>query len=256
VVIFDPKNPLAFFHALADEFGTVLVENRSSPELVDVLMTKALDAFETNVDRQCEGQTALACRGGCAACCSLRVTATVPEILAVAAHLRIIEATMPPFARVLWQRIETSAEVAARDDAAHDDAAYLALAHPCAFIVDGHCVIYELRPLACRGHASFDEAACLAAIAGAEDQEHEGVPISEPHLLLRSYVQNAMQSALRDAGLAWSIHEFVPGLLTALKSDAAAAWLRGLDPLASSRAEDVSLEEMAVAFDQIKAFPH
>ncbi len=241
--IFDPANPLGFFHALAREFGAILAQERGAPELADALMQRASAAFETNVARQCEGQAALACRGGCAACCTLRVTATAPEILAVAAHLRNIVATMPPFGRILQQRIEAAAEMSGQDDAE-----YLALARPCAFIIDGHCVIYELRPLACRGHASFDEAACLEAIAGRGDS----VPISQPHHLLRAYVQNAMQSALRDAGLGWAIYEFVPALAIALRADAADAWTKGGDPFAASRAEDVSLEEMAATFDEIK----
>ncbi|MGB8276651.1 MAG: YkgJ family cysteine cluster protein [Methylovirgula sp.] len=245
MAVFDPANPLGFFHALEREFGAILAQERDAPELAGTLMQQASAAFETNVARQCEGQLAPACRGGCAACCTLRVTATAPEILAAATHLRNIAATTPPFRRILQQRIEAVAEVVG----GLDDAEYLALARPCPFIVDGHCVIYELRPLACRGHASFDEEACRAAIAG----EADAVPISKPHHLLRAYVQNAMQSALRDAGLAWAIHEFVPALAVALRADAAAAWTKGEDPFAASRAEDVSLEEMAAAFDEIKA---
>jgi Fe-S-cluster containining protein len=244
MALLDPANPLAFFHALAGEFAATLTQKRTAPALVDALMQQASETFETNVAHQSEGQEALACRGGCAACCALRVTATAPEIFAVAAHLRAIATAMPAFGRVLRQRIEAAALKGGQGDAE-----YLALAEPCAFIVDGHCVIYDLRPLACRGHASFDEAACIAAIEG----HGEEVPISQPHHLLRSYVQNALQSALRDAGLAWAIHEFVPGLALALSADAAAAWSRGEDPLAASRAADVSLAEMAATFDEIKA---
>ncbi len=240
---FDPAHPLGFFLALQRDFGAILAQERGAPDLAAALMRQVFEIFEDNVARQCEGQAALACRGGCAACCTLRVTATAPEILIVAAHLRKIAATMPPFGRILRQRIEAAAEMGRLDDAE-----YLALARPCPFIVDGHCVIYELRPLACRGHASFDEEACRAAIAG----EAGAVPISKPHHLLRSYVQNAMQSALREAGLAWAIHEFVPALAIALQADVIEAWTAGEDPLAASRAEDVSLEEMAATFDEIK----
>lgn len=245
MAVFDRANPLSFFLALHREFAAILAQKRGTPKLADELFQQAMAVFEDNVARQCEGQAALACHGGCAACCILRVTATAPEILVVAAHLREVAAAMPPFGRILQQRIEAVAEVVG----GLDDAEYLALGRPCPFIVDGHCVIYELRPLACRGHASFDEEACRAAIAG----EADAVPISKPHHLLRAYVQNAMQSALRDAGLAWAIHEFVPALTVALSADAAAAWTKGEDPFAASRAEDVSLEEMAAAFDEIKA---
>ncbi len=207
MAVFDPADSLGFFHALTLEFGAVLTQKRGAPDLVDALLEQALANFETNVARQCEGQAALACRGGCAACCALRVTATAPEILAVAAHLRMIAASMPPFGRILQERIEAAAKIGGR----RDDAEYLALEQPCAFIIDGHCVIYDWRPLACRGHASFDEAACLKRSRGQGGDEGHGVPISEPHHLMRAYVQNALQSALRDAGLAWAVHEFRPG---------------------------------------------
>lgn len=242
MVLFDPTNPLGFFHALTQAFGATLSAKAGIPDLADALQRQAAEAFETNVEIQCAGE-ALACRGGCAACCALRVTATAPEILAVAAQLRQIAASAPAFGRILRERIAAAAELSG-----HADAEHLALGQACAFIIDGHCVIYDWRPLSCRGHASFDEAACCAAIAGAADD----VPISEPHHLIRAYVQNALQSALRDAGLAWTTHEFVPALALALAGDTAVSWSKGEDPLAASRADDVSPEEMAATFDEIK----
>ncbi|QXX75196.1 YkgJ family cysteine cluster protein [Methylovirgula sp. HY1] len=242
----DPAHPLDFFQALASEFGTTLAQKRGAPDLADALMQQASTDFETNVVRQCEGQAALACRGGCAACCALRVTATAPEILVVAAYVQGAMSAMPPFGRILRHRIEAAADAAG----SLDDDEYLAQERLCPFIVDGHCVIYEVRPLACRGHASFDKAACLDAVGGGD----EVVPISTPHHLLRGYVQNALQSALRDAGLAWASYEFVPALAIALRTDASNAWAAGADPFASRRAEDVSPEEMAATFDEIKTW--
>ncbi len=248
MVHFDPNNPLGFFDALTREFGATLSAKAGTADLADALQRQAAEVFETNVETQCVGQAALACRGGCAACCALRVTATAPEVLAVAAQLRQIAASAPAFGRILRERIAAAAKLSG-----HADAEHLALGQACAFIIDGHCVIYDWRPLSCRGHASFDEAACRAAIAG----EADDVPISEPHHLIRAYVQNALQSALRDAGLAWTTHEFVPALALALAGDtatsnAAISWSKGGDPLAASRAEDVSPEEMAATFDEIK----
>ena len=245
ITIFDPANPLAFFQALTRDFGATLAHKRGAPDLAMELMQQVFVVFEENVACRCAGEAALACRGGCAACCTLRVTATAPEIFAVAAYLRQAAASMPSFGRILQQRIDAATEITA----GLDDAQYLMLAQTCPFIVDGHCVIYDLRPLACRGHASFDEEACREAIYGQGD----AVPVSEPHLLLRSYIQNAMQSALRDAGLSWAIHEFVPALAIALREDMTEDWTKGGDPLAPSRADDVSLAEMAATFDEIKA---
>lgn len=65
--------------------------------------------------------------------------------------------------------------------------------------------------------------------------------------------QCAGEAALRDAGLGWAIHEFVPALAIALREDVTDAWTKGGDPLAPSRAEDVSLTEMAATFDEIES---
>jgi hypothetical protein len=78
------------------------------------------------------------------------------------------------------------------------------LRRPCPLILRGVCIIHPVRPLACRGHASFDRTACARAAAGRNVE----VPISEPHLDLRGLVQNALQSALRAAGVAASASIF------------------------------------------------
>jgi hypothetical protein len=64
----------------------------------------------------------------------------------------------------------------------------------CPLIENDHCVAYAVRPLACRGHASYDEEACRDALKGGASE----VPVSALHLTVRSLVQNSMQSALRD----------------------------------------------------------
>jgi Fe-S-cluster containining protein len=74
---------------------------------------------------------------------------------------------------------------------------------PCPFVDGGLCIIYAVRPLACRGHASYDEKACIDTLAGHPSE----VPVSELHVTVGSLVQNAMQAAMRDAGYAWGAYE-------------------------------------------------
>ena len=110
-------------------------------------------------------------------------------------------------------------------------------------------MVYQARPLACRGLASHDRKACARAAAGKIDQ----IPYSEPHMRLRSLVQNAMQSALRDAGLPWQVYELNEALLIALDdAEAGARWLCGDDVFASAQVHEVDVHEMAQTFDQIK----
>ena len=70
---------------------------------------------------------------------------------------------------------------------------------------------------------------------------------------VRSLVQNAMQSALRDAGLPWLVYELNQALLMALDdADAGPRWLRGEDVFAAAQVQEVDVREMAQTFDQIK----
>jgi hypothetical protein len=74
--------------------------------------------------------------------------------------------------------------------------------------------------------------------------------------MVRSLVQNAMQSALRDAGYAWGSYELTPALQIALENESCyASWAAGKDVFAPALAADVSLDEMAKTFDAINAHP-
>ncbi|WP_028311168.1 YkgJ family cysteine cluster protein [Derxia gummosa] len=238
--------PLAFFKALHDAYSQTIARFREGPKLVDALLSQAFDSFEGNVAIQSEGQPTIACHKGCATCCTLRVTATSPEILLIARYMRMARAALAKMGIDLEQRV-IDADKATRGLSEQER---VKLRRRCPFIEKGACLIYPVRPLACRGHASHDVKACVDAASGRADS----VPYSEPHLIVRSLVQNAMQSALRDAGYVWSIHELNHGLVTALADDLEPAWLAGGEPLAGSAvADDVGQSEMARTFDAIKA---
>ncbi len=80
------------------------------------------------------------------------------------------------------------------------------------------------------------------------------VPVSALHATVRSLVQNALQSALRDAGFGWALYELNQSLQIALSDEACeTSWLDGADIFAPAMIADVSLAEMAEAFDAIKA---
>ena len=96
-----------------------------------------------------------------------------------------------------------------------------------------------MRTLACRGHASHDAQACVAAALGRCDE----VPHSPGHRLLRALVQNAMQSSLRSAGLAWGLYELNQALVIAADHpNAEAAWLAGEDVLAPAALHEVPVD--------------
>jgi hypothetical protein len=166
-----------------------------------------------------------------------------PEVLNLARQIRAFPAKV---SSDLTRRIEAADRTTRRLDQQQRMASSLV----CPLIENDHCVAYAVRPLACRGHASYDEGACRDALQGGASE----VPISALHLTVRSLVQNAMQSALRDAGLAWGTYELNQALQIALCDEASErAWMAGSDVFAPALITDVSLREMAETFDAIKA---
>jgi hypothetical protein len=96
----------------------------------------------------------VACRAGCDHCCYQTVGVTAVEALAIHHYLR---ATLPA---------ADLAAIAARVRNARSRAEGLSSVerfspdHPCAFLEDGRCSIYEARPLSCRGMNSLDADDC------------------------------------------------------------------------------------------------
>jgi len=224
----DATGPQAFFDALKTAFAQTLARCGDRPEAVGALCALAFEAFEANVEGPQEGAPALACRGECAACCGLRVVVTAPEALLLA---RFIGANAEGLAA---RGVDLPGRVAALDAevGALTEAERMAAARPCPLLDGGLCLAYRLRPLACRGHASFDEKACAAAAAG----ENVDVPVSTAHVVLRGLVQSAMMTAMREAGLAGGLYELNGALALALAApQAAELWARRADPLARAR---------------------
>ncbi len=242
----DDNSPLALFKALQLAFGETIRASRGRPDFVKQLTAQAFDSFDGNVGIQTEGMPALACHEGCAACCNLRVAATAPEILLV---VQYIVATKPAYAKIgvdLQRRVAQEAAITG----GLDDEQRLALRRPCPFIEDGLCLIYRVRPFACRGHASFDKAACAEAVVGLDSE----ALVSMPHFLVRCVVQNALLASLRDAGLAWGLYELNEALGLALPDPGAEAlWLAGGDPFLGASIAEVDAREMAATFDAIKS---
>lgn len=239
------NSPLAFFRAMHGAFADVVALRRGRPELVEGLLSLAFGSFDGNVGIQAEGQPELDCRKGCAACCRLRVTATAPEVLLIA---RFIRATAP----ALQERgIDLAQRVADADADTRglSEAERIKRRRRCPFIAKGACIIYPVRTLACRGHASHDRRACAGAMAGNDIV----IPISQPHLMVRGIVQNALQSALRDCGYAWGLYELNHALHLALDdADCERRWLAGENVFADALVDEIDLDDMARTFDEIK----
>jgi len=241
----DPAGDLACYQALHLAFDATLAHHQRGPRLVAALLAQAVDSVDGNLALRCQGEPAIACRRGCASCCTLRVVATAPEVFGM---LRFLRAVVPPLQA---RGIDLIGRLRAADAATRDldERRRVALQQPCPFLAQGVCVVHAVRSLACRGHASHDAAACQAAATG----RLGAVPHSAGHRLVRALVQNALQSALRDAGLAWQLHELNHALVLAWDAPGAeAAWLAGADVLAAAAVDDVPQAEMAAVFDRLR----
>jgi len=239
----DPE-ALEFFRSVHQAFDATIAAHRGRETLLSALNALAFTSYEGTVGLQTEGLPAPDCRKGCATCCTVRVVATAPEVFLVARYLRASAA------RFAAQKIDIRKRLARADVLTRDrsEGERVRLRRRCPYIHGGACVIYPVRPLACRSHMSYSRQACVDAAAGRVD----AVPYSPVHMQVRSVVQNAMQSALRDARYPWATYEFNHALSIALDDDAAeAVWLAGGDMLGAAQVAEVDAAEMAEAFDRI-----
>ena len=145
---------------------------------------RALAAVTAAAEAAC-GERPVACQAGCPACCVLNVAVLLPEAAVIAAWLaaRAGPASRPALLerldgqrrRVRWMTDE---------ERIHRQVA-------CSFLDPaGSCMIYPLRPLACRGVTSLDRDQCRAAF---DPTEFDG-PRAVPTDLVR---RQAMEEAFR-----------------------------------------------------------
>jgi hypothetical protein len=244
-----PLTAHELYQALHRRFDQVLARCAAGPALVPALLGLAFEPLEqaggVSAPDAPQPPSAPACEAGCASCCQLRVLATAPEVFLMTRFLR----------RIVPQLAERGIDLIAPLREVHavtrglGEFARAQRRQPCAFVVQGRCIVYAVRTLACRAHVSFNRQACLDAASGALVV----VPHDESRRVARGLVQNALQSALRDAGLAWQVYELHHALVLAWDGeDAEAAWAGGADPLAAAAVDEVPRAEMAAVFDRLR----
>jgi Fe-S-cluster containining protein len=169
----------------------------------------------------------LACAAGCAWCCYQQVAVEPLEAIAIARHI----AELPAETRAaLAQRL-------AETDERTRGLGLLArarLKEPCAFLADGRCSIYEVRPLRCRGIYSRDAGHCRWAMenpdlyfAGRGQREGPGPYPTEPTRIV-DLALTGLHRATRDFGLPLYELELVAAVRTALAApDVSQRYLNG-----------------------------
>ncbi len=236
----------AFFNAMRDNFALILAQGAGDPRLVDVLAAQAGDNYEKNAEIQSEGLPSHACGKGCETCCCLQVAATAPEIFHAAHFIRLTSQAFAAHGVDLAQRLrEAQGAIAGQG---HEER--FASRRSCPLIIGCACAIYAARPLACRGHVSFDREACMAAAEGRDAE----VPASGVHKTVRAIVQNALQASLRDKNLGWGAYEFLTALDRALQDPQCEEdWRNGADVFADLQLGAEETRELAATFDALRA---
>jgi Fe-S-cluster containining protein len=152
-----------------------------------------------------------ACAPGCASCCHVHVEATLPEILAVAAHL--VETRSPAAIAALREQLSRHVDRVA----SLSDEERWAARIPCALLGDeGRCTVYPARPLRCRAFHSTSAAVCRDAFEG-----HADTPAPQVPALQRAHeaVELGYDRALAAAGLRTAGERLEVGLLAVLRKD-------------------------------------
>jgi hypothetical protein len=177
------------FDAVRDTFGnsTDVDSCATLTARIDALVEQALDYFQKE-------DAGIPCRAGCSFCCHLRVMIYPHEAIAL---FRYLGSRMPqPQAdRVRERLFANAAHISQGDDA---DGVRRQL--PCAFLIDGMCSAYEVRPTACSGYHSLSRSSCEQSC---NDPEHSapGIPVLQALEYVRTALDEGMQQALAAAGL-------------------------------------------------------
>jgi Fe-S-cluster containining protein len=152
-----------------------------------------------------------ACAPGCFFCCYLPVDVLAPEAFRIAAHLK--QTRSPGELAELAYRLGAYSQ--------HDFGR-----RPCVFLAHGHCSIYEVRPMVCRGYNSLSRERCEAFYHDASIDlrgTKDGVAAC-----LSEAMEDGVIAGLNALGLDAQWYELPSAVLRALETTTGPArWARG-----------------------------
>lgn|GEM_PF-3507978 len=167
-----------------------------------------------------EAGATLACRAGCHYCCTMRVTASVAEVVALADHLRRTWSSQD------LEALRRSIEAYDRDVRENDPHLMSIYPRLCPLNAEGLCRVYAHRPLACRSFQSLDAEACRRRFI-----EREMVPVPQVTAIpaMSGTVASGLQDAAEYVRAGPRVVHFAPALGEALKPGRIKDWQQGLD---------------------------
>jgi Fe-S-cluster containining protein len=200
------------------EAATAILAGGRTAAKVRELVEHAFESTRTTTEallRRTPPEGQPACRAGCAFCCAIPVSVQPPEALYMALHLRerLKADELAAFVDRLRHRV----------DARRGWTIEQRRTHPCRCVflkADGHCGIYDGRPLACRGYTSQSAEAC--------QEDRDPIPVHGGVMYATSGISYGLVEATEALGLESARYELESAVLCALEvPDATERWLRG-----------------------------
>ena len=183
-----------------------------------VALARQIDQLLEQAARQLpQAGAALACRAGCNFCCHLRVQVLPHEAIALFRYLR---SRLP---HSLAERVRARLEDYTRPGAEANPR------RPCAFLVDGQCSAYEVRPGACAAYHSLQRERCEQSFQA--PALPAGTVALESLQVVAMGLEDGLAAALHDRGLDHAPAELHVAVAALLKDPGRIARWRAGRPL-------------------------
>ncbi|WP_421032907.1 YkgJ family cysteine cluster protein [Paraburkholderia kururiensis] len=167
------------------------------------------------------------CAPGCSFCCYYHVLVTPAEAFALAEFIENSEVATR-------DAIKTRVIATAERVAPLSQSEYMQTNIPCAFLENGRCAVYPLRPAACRGFHSRDVGVCKRAFENPRSAEPQAVDSHRQRVLVRH--TGAFFKANSHAGCEVAAYEMHGAVASALVDpEAFSRWRRGATTFPSVR---------------------
>jgi Fe-S-cluster containining protein len=168
----------------------------------------------------------LACRQGCAHCCTQSVLVYAPEAFAIAAQVR----ERPEIAAAMHGAAEKLGAAASGPDTVRRIS--------CPLLLNNSCSMYDIRPLNCRAFVAMDVRECISTFVM---MGKFAVRMPTPITNMRTFWHMLMMATLRLAGKNVAVYEMNAAVSRALETpDAEARWLAG-DDIFDGLAQDIPM---------------
>lgn len=178
----------------------------------------------------------LDCRPGCSWCCHFSVDVRAVEVFGI---LDYVERHFAPDA---MERLRADVRVNALVLAGLDETERMTRNVRCAFLVDGQCAIYPVRPQTCRNYHATDAAGCRLSFEQPDNLDIDPDFAPGVYQAGGAHVE-AFGAALHDAGFDARAYELHAALDAAMSDPAARGRFEsGLPPFTQLAGEEVPAE--------------